>query len=173
LPTIDLPIYYNTNTQLPNSAARYNKFNFDIDLSRDLILNTGGALYVPIDANIFLVRNHFSVGDTLVLDNFNIGTSSQSDFSGQYKVSTVGATNSYIFLDVNSNLDLVNYGASSSLPLVLNSIPQSSTDPSYLLSNVPYFKYNKGLKYRVTRIDPSDFSEVSERYLVEKIEMMS
>lgn len=173
LPTIDLPVYYNTNTQLPNSAATYNRFNFDIDLSRDIILNTGGALYVPIDANIFLVRNHFRVGDTLVLDNFNIGTSSQSDFSGQYKVSTVGATNSYIFLDVNSNLDLVNYGASSSLPLTLNSVPQISTDPPYLLSNTPYFKYNKGVKYRVTRINASDFSELSERYLVEKMELQS
>ena len=164
--TIDFPIYFNTNTQLANSAATYNKFNFDIDLSRSITLLTGGLLSVPIDANISMVKNHFKVGDTLILDNFNIGTSSQSDFSGQYKINTVGATNSYIFLDVNNNVDLINY-ASSTRPLTLN----DSTN--YLLSNYPYFKYNKGVKYRVTRIDPSDFSELSQRYLVEKIEMMS
>jgi hypothetical protein len=167
LPRLDLPIYYNTTTQLPNSAASYNKFNFDVDLNRDIVLSTGGRLSVPIDANLSLMKNHFREGDTLVLDNFNIGTSSQSDFSGQYRISGVGATNSYIFLDVNSNLDLVNYGASSSLPLTLNSTS------NYLLSNYPYFKYNKGVRYRITRINPSDFSELSERYLVEKIEMMS
>jgi hypothetical protein len=167
LETIDFPIYYNTNTQLPNSASTYNKFNFNIDLNKDIILNTGGLLYVPIDSNLPLIKNHFKVGDTLVLDNLNIGTSSQSDFSGQYKINTVGTTNSYIFLDINSNVDLVNYGASSSLPLTINDLN------NYLLSNYPYFKYNKGYKYRITRIDPSDFSELSERYLVEKTELSS
>jgi hypothetical protein len=167
LETIDFPIYYNTNTQLPNSASTYNKFNFNIDLNKDIILNTGGLLYVPIDSNLTLIQNHFKVGDTLVLDNLNIGTSSQSDFSGQYKINTVGATNSYIFLDINSNVDLVNYGASSSLPLTIND------SNNYLLSNYPYFKYNKGYKYRITRIDPSDYSELSERYLVEKTELSS
>jgi len=167
LETIDFPIYYNTNTQLPNSASTYNKFNFNIDLNKDIILNTGGLLYVPIDSNLPLIKNHFKVGDILVLDNLNIGTSSQSDFSGQYKINTVGATNSYIFLDINSNVDLVNYGASSSLPLTIND------SNNYLLSNYPYFKYNKGYKYRITRVNPSDFSELSERYLVEKTELSS
>jgi len=167
LETIDFPIYYNTNTQLPNSASTYNKFNFNIDLNKDIILNTGGLLYVPIDSNLPLIKNHFKVGDTLVLDNLNIGTSSQSDFSGQYKINTVGATNSYIFLDINSNVDLVNYGVSSSLPLTIND------SNNYLLSNYPYFKYNKGYKYRITRVNPSDFSELSERYLVEKTELSS
>jgi hypothetical protein len=165
--TINLPIYYNTTTQLSNSAANYSKFNFDIDLNRDIILSTGGLLSVPIDSNLNMIKNHFKIGDTLMLDNFNIGTSSQSDFSGQYKITTVGATNSYIFLDINSNIDLVNYGASSSLPLTLNS------SDNYLLSNYPYFKYNKGFKYTITRVDPSDFSELTERYLVEKIELSS
>jgi hypothetical protein len=163
--TINLPIYYNTTTQLSNSAANYSKFNFDIDLNRDIILSTGGLLSVPIDSNLNMIKNHFKIGDTLMLDNFNIGTSSQSDFSGQYKITTVGATNSYIFLDINSNIDLVNYGASSSLPLTLNS------SDNYLLSNYPYFKYNKGFKYSITRVDPSDFSELTERYLVEKTEL--
>jgi hypothetical protein len=165
--TINLPIYFNSNTQLPNSAATYNKFNFDIDMNRDISLNTGGLLSIPIDSNLTLINNYFRVGDTLMLDNFNIGTSSQSDFSGQYTIKNIGATNSYIFLDINSNQDLVNYGDEEDFPLVLNS------KTNYLLSNIPYFKLNKGFKYRITRIDPSDFSEFSERYYIEKTEMVS
>jgi hypothetical protein len=101
IPTVDFPIYYNTTTQLLNSAAKYEKFNFDIDLSRDLILSTGGLLSIPLNSNRSLISNHFGKGgDTLMLENFNIGTSSQSDFSGQYKITSVGATNSYILLQI-------------------------------------------------------------------------
>jgi hypothetical protein len=79
----------------------------------------------------------------------------------------VGVTNSYVYFDVNNNLDLINYGASASLPLVFN------VSGAYLLSNKPKLKFNKGSKYKVTRINESNLSEVSQRYLIEKAEMMS
>ena len=167
LETIDLPIYYNTATQLPNSAVTSDRFNFQIDVTKDIVLNTGGILNIPIDSNVSLVKNALKKGDTLVMSDFTVGTASVTDLSGQYKIDSVGATNSYIYLDVNSNDTIINYGASQSLPLTLNS------SDNYLMSNIPYFKFNKGIKYRITRISSSNFSEVSQRYFVEKIELSS
>ncbi len=168
LETIDLPVFFNSTTQLSNSAKVWNDTKFNIDLNKTLQLNVGGILEVPIEANASLVRNSFNVGDTFVLDNFNIGTSSQINFSGQYTVDSVGTTNSYIYFDVNNNVELINYGASTSnitsggLPLPFNS------PSSYLLSNYPYLRLNKGIKYRITRINESENSGVDERYLIEK-----
>lgn len=163
IPTVDLPIYYNNLTQLPNSAMRWDKINFDIDFNKNIQLNTGGILEVPINNNGHLVYNSFNIGDTLNLSDFTIGTSSQNNFSGQYTIDSVGATNSYIYLNVNNNKSLINYGASSSLPLIFN-----DTSSTYLLSNAPYFKLNKGIKFRITRISESSGTGIDERYLIEK-----
>lgn len=162
LPTIDLPVYYNSTTQQANSAKNWNSQSFDLNLMNNLQLNTGSILEVPIDGDSNLIKNSFNVGDTLQLKNFTIGTNSQIDFSGQYTINSVGATNSYIYLDVSSNLTLVNYGASASLPLVFNS------SSNYLLSNKPSLGLNKGIKYKITRIDPSDLSTLESRYLIER-----
>jgi hypothetical protein len=58
---------------------------------------------------------------------------------------------------------LINYGASSSLPLQFN-----ATASNYLLSNIPYLSLNRGIKYKITRIAESDSSGVDERYLIER-----
>ena len=110
--------------------------------------------------NPYLIKNAFTNGDTLVLNDFSIGTASTIDFSGQYKISSVGATNSYIYLDVSGNNKLISYGASSSLPLIFNN------DTNYLLNNMPYFTLNKGYKISVTRVDSTDSSAFTDRYLI-------
>ena len=160
--TVDLPIYYNSVTQLQNSAKSWSQVNFSLDLDKPFQLNTGGILEVPITGNGSLVYNSFKKGDTFNIKDFTIGTISQTDFSGQYKIDSVGLTNSYIYLNVNNNSTLLNYGASSSLPLKFNE------DVSYLLSNVPYLKLNKGIKYKITRISESDGTSIDERYLIER-----
>lgn len=169
--TLDFPIYFNSSTQLPNSAKTWNEMNFDIDLEKPLQLNTGGILEVPIVGNYNLINNSFKVGDTILLQDFNIGTTSEINFSGQYTIDSIGATNSYIYLNVNNNPTLINYGASSSnivsggFPLPFN----ATSSYSYLLSNKPYLDLNKGVKYRITRISDLDSSSIEERYLVEKL----
>ena len=159
---INLPVFYNKFTKSTNSADNWSKFNFNIDINSPIQLNTGSILQVPIDANYNLIFNSINTGDTLNLNNFSIGTSSTIDFSGQYTVNSVGATNSYIYLDVSTNPTLVAYGASSSLPLIFNN------NANYLLNNNPYFDLNKGFKYRITRIDQTDSSAIEDRYLIEK-----
>ena len=170
--SIDFPIYFNNTTQLPNSASNWESINFDINLDNPLRLNTGGILELPIKSNSNLVSNSFKVGDTIQLNDFIVGTNSLLNFSGQYEVDSVGVTNSYIYLDVNNNQSLINYGSSSSnvnnggLPLDFN-----NTDGSYpyILSNSPYLGLNKGYKYRITRVSESEESEITERYLIERI----
>lgn len=158
---IDLPVFYNTVTQLPNSAKTWKDFKFEIDFNQSVILNTGGILEVPIVGNLNIINNSIKSGDTLVLNNFFVGTSSVFDFSGQYTVDSLGGTlSSYIMMDVNSNPDLIAYGASASLPLTIHSASFS------LLSNLPYFSLNKGKKIKITRIDQS-ISPLNERYSID------
>jgi hypothetical protein len=157
---IDLPVFYNTSSQFPNSASLWKDFRFDIDFDQPLNLITGDRIEVPFAGNTSIINNSIKVGDTLRMSNFFVGTASIFDFSGQYKVDSVGGgTSSYITFDISNNDDLVVYGASTSLPLEIHGT--SST----LLSNIPYFSLNKGLKINVTRV--SNSSILNERYIVQ------
>lgn len=157
---IDLPVFYNPITQLSNSAKSWKDFKFEIDFNQPIILITGGILQVPLSGNTSIISNSIKAGDTLVLNNLFVGTSSTFDFSGQYPVDSLGITGSYIMLDVNINSDLIAYGASASLPLLIHGT--SST----LLSNLPYFSLNKGKKIRVTRVEQSA-APLNERYHID------
>jgi hypothetical protein len=157
---IDLPVYYNSTTQLQNSAYMWSDFKFDIDFNQPINLISGNKLEVPFSGNTYLMNNSIKPGDTLKLNNFFVGTSSVYNFSGQYVVdSLTSATSSYVTFDISSNVDLVSYGASASLPLQIHGTSSS------MLSNLPYFSLNKGKKIKITRISFSD--TLSERYHIQ------
>jgi len=157
---IDLPIFFNKNTQQPNSAKTWNSFDFKIDFSQDITLKSNAILQLNIDARFDILTNSIKAGDALVLNNLFIGTTSVFNFSGQYVVDSVSTTQSQINLDISSNQTFVNYGASQSLPMTLHG---SSTT---LLSNLPYISLNKGYKISITRID-SDLVALSDRYNIQ------
>ncbi len=160
LGNIDLPVFYNTQNQLQNSAYMWKDFNFDIDLNQNLVLNVGNKLEVPFSGNNYVLNNSVKSGDVLMLNNFYVGTSSVFDFSGQYVVdSVVGVTSSYVVFDISSNSDLVAYGSSASLPLVIHSSTAST------LSNSPYFTLNKGRKIKITKMSNSPV--LDERYYIQ------
>jgi hypothetical protein len=158
---IDLPVYFNTINSLPNSSYLWSDFNFNIDFSQTIQYTLGNILEVPLSGNQLIINNSIKAGDTFKLNNFFVGTASVFDFSGQYKVDSVGgATSSYIYLNADSNPDLVAYGASSSLPFYIHGTA------STLLSNSPYFTLNKGKKIKLTRVISSDVS-ISEKYQID------
>lgn len=157
---IDLPVFYNTSSQFSNSASLWKDFRFDIDFDQPLNLITGDRIEVPFAGNTSIISNSIKVGDTLRMNNFFVGTSPILDFSGQYRVDSVGGgTSSYVTFDISNNNDLVSYGTSASLPLEIHGT--SST----LLSNIPYFSLNKGMRINVTRVSNSDI--LNERYIVQ------
>ena len=156
---IDLPVYYNTSSQLPNPAYLWKDFNFDIDLDQTIQYANGDILQVPLSGNSKVINNSIRVGDVFYLNNFYVGTASIYDFSGQYVVDSMpGSTSSYIYLDATSNPDLVSYGSSASLPFYIHGTN------STLLSNNPYFSLNKGKVIKITRIDSLNTSTLAERY---------
>jgi len=158
---IDLPVFFNTTNSLPNSAYLWKDFNFDIDFSKTIQYTTGDILQVPLVGNTKIINNSIKPGDTFVLNNFYVGTSSVFDFSGQYKVDSLGgSTSSYIYLNADSNPDLVAYGSSASQPFYFHGT--SST----LLSNTPFFSLNKGKKISITRISTTNTS-LSEKYHID------
>jgi len=164
---IDLPVYYNTDKQLPNSAALWKDFRFGIDFDQPIILKSGGYLDVALSANSYLVNNSIKQGDSMRLNNLFVGTSSVYDFSGQYKVSALaGATSSYVTLDINSNIAFSTYATtnSTSLPMQIHGTSSS------MLSNYPYFSLNKGKKIVITRVS-STSTVLSERYSVDVREL--
>jgi hypothetical protein len=164
LGNIDLPVSYNLVNGSQNSSYLWKDFNFDINFNETMTLKSGPVIDVPIDGSSNLIYNSIKAGDTLTLNNFFVGTSSVYDFSGQYTVTTVGLTSSYITLDVSNNLSLKSFGTTASLPMILNSSTAS------MLSNKPYFSLNKGKKIIVTRISENS-TVLSERYRVEIIDL--
>ena len=155
---INLPVFLNSSTQLPNSAYLWKEFSFDIDLDKSINYNIGNILEIPLVGNTLLLNNSIKPGDSLYMNDLFVGTSSVYDFSGQYVVNSLGGSaSSYIYLDVSSNPDLVSYGVTSSLPITIHG------SMSTTLSNIPYFNLNKGRKIKVTRISDSDVS-LSEKY---------
>lgn len=158
LETIDLPIYYNSYLQIPNSAKLWNKFQFQIDLSPSIELSLNGILTLPISNNNIL-SNSVKKGDSLLLKDFIIGTASTIDFSGQYVVDSVSS--STISLDVNSNTIVMSYATT-------NIVVGVSIDVKPFLSNMPYLDLNKGSRYRITRVSSEINSSFKDRYLIQK-----
>lgn len=160
---IDFPIYFNSYLQTSNSAKNWNRFDFDIDLSNNIDLSLNGILSIPITGTTQIIfNNSIKRGDTFLIQDFILGTSSAVNFSGQYTVDSVSNTSTYINLNVSNNpiiLSYINSNITNTVSVTLNSI----------LANKPFISLNKGTKYRITRVDASTTSSFSDRYLVEKL----
>lgn len=141
---LDLPVFFNTLTNSTNSSYNWKDFNFEIDYNRNITLDSDLILEVPFLENSNLINNSINVNDQYRLDDFIIGTSSKFDFSGQYEVVGVGATNSCIYLDLSDNEIVSNY--TSTYPLVLNN------NSNYLLSSKFKIRLNKGIDIKVTKV---------------------
>ena len=167
---VDLPVFFNSVTQLQNSAYLWKDFSFDIDFTQPISYLTGDLLEVPLQGNTQIIYNSVKAGDALYLNNLFVGTASVYDFSGQYFVdNVVASTSSYIKLDISSNADFVAYGASqsgltSSQTFLIHGTSSTS------LSNLPYFSLNKGKKIKITRVSNSNV--LSERYKVQIDDIM-
>ena len=159
--SIDLPVYYNTISQTPNSAYLWKDFKFNIDFTKQITIQSGNKLRLYFDMNSNIVSNSIKVGDVLTLNNLFVGTASVYDYSGQY---TVISNNSFVEFDISSNNSLVNYATGiNTYPIVLHGTQSS------LLSNIPYFSLNKGKKIRLTRV--SNSKVLKERYSVNVLDL--
>ena len=157
---IDLPVFYNKSLSIQNSAKNWKEFNFNINFDESIIVNTNNLLQLSLKENAYIIKNSIKSGDCIVLNNLFIGTSSVYDFSGQYFITSVGATNSQIVLDVSKNLNFVDY-VSGSIPYTIH------TSTSTRLSNNPYLSINKGKTIKITRISESDNVSISDKYMID------
>lgn len=167
---IDLPVYYNSISQLQNSAYLSKAFSFDIDFNQPINYLTGDFLEVALVGNTQIIYNSIKPGDALYLNNLFVGTASVYDFSGQYFVdAVVSPTSSYIKLDISNNLDFVAYGASQSGLTASQTFSIHGT-ASTQLSNLPYFSFNKGKSIKITKVSESTI--LQERYKVQIDDIM-
>lgn len=159
--TIDMPIYYNSYLQLANSSKTWNKFSFEVDMSSNIDLYLNGILYIPMyNVTSQILSNSVKKGDTLVLNDFIVGTSSYINFSGQYIVDEIDSVT--IRLNVSTNITIATYAESNITNGTYVTLNSS-------LANKPYFSLNKGIGYKLTRIDRSATASFTDRYMVEKI----
>jgi hypothetical protein len=162
---INLPVSFNKSRQTPNSAYLWKESNLNIDFTKSISLLENNRLQVPFSGDVNILTNTIKVGDSYQFNNLFVGTVSVYDFSGQYVVDSIaGITSSYATFNISSNKNIVDYGASASLPLEIHGT--SST----MLSNFPYLSLNKGKKIIITRI--SDSNNISERYYVEESDII-
>ena len=157
---IDLPVFYNKSLSIQNSAKNWKEFNFNINFDESIVVNTNNLLQLSLKENAYIIKNSVKSGDCIVLNNLFVGTSSVYDFSGQYFITSVGATNSQIVLDVSKNLNFVNY-VSGSIPYTIH------TSTSTKLSNNPYLSINKGKTIKITRISESDNVSILDKYMID------
>ena len=160
LTDIDLPVFLNSSTSNANSAKNWKDFNFTINFNQNIVVDNNNLLEITLNENSYIVNNSVKPGDCVVINNLFIGTSSVFDFSGQYFVSTVGATNSKVVFDISTNVDFLNF-VSPSLPYYLHTANSSN------LSNLPYFGLNKGKSIKITRISELDTVPIEEKYQIE------
>jgi hypothetical protein len=157
---IDLPVFYNKNSSVPNSAKTWKKFDFDIDFNSDITVTTNNLLELKLDSNSNIVYNSIVKGDSYNIHNLFIGTSSVGNYSGQYVVDSVGLTSSLVRFDITSNQDFVDF-VSGQLPFNVH------TSTSTNLSNKPYIDINKGKLIKITRISELNDLPVGEKYYIE------
>ena len=162
---IDLPVSYNKDLGLQNSAYLWKSSKLDIDFTKPINLLQDNLLEVAFEGDVNILSNTIKVGDYYVMNNLYVGTSSVYDFSGQYKVSSIaGITSSYAIFDVSPNNSLVDFSSSITLPYEIHGTASST------LSNIPYLSLNKGKKLTLTRI--SNSSNLEERYYIEVNDIM-
>jgi hypothetical protein len=160
LSDIDLPIFYNNSTSTANSAKNWKSFDFEIDFDKSITVDSNYLTQISLQGNPYIIKNSIKPGDCFVLNNLFVGTSSVYDFSGQYFIDSVGATNSQIIVDMSMNSDFVNF-IGDEVPYVLH------TATSTLLSNQPYFSLNKGKSIKITRVSALELIPVDEKYHIE------
>lgn len=159
---IDLPVYFNENTQLVNTARTWEQTNIKVDInsaSYSINFPTDDLLEIPLESNIGL-----QPGDAVYLNNFFLGISTSIDYSGQYIIDSVSNTNDTITLDITSNTDLKSFADSqtSTFPVDLH-IGGGAT----MLQSQPYIDFNRGYKWTITRVEESDTSDFESRYMIE------
>lgn len=162
---VNLPFSYNETTELQNASYLWKSFDFNIDFNQDIFLLENNKLLLSFEEGYSMVNNSMKEGEVFQLNNFYVGTSSVYDFSGQYLVDQlISPTSSQVVFDVSSNQNIVTWGASQSLPLMIHSASAS------MLSNKPYFSLNKGKKIKITRVSLSE--NINEKYLIEINDIM-
>jgi hypothetical protein len=156
---IDLPIFYNPNLRVANSAFLWDDFNFNIDFSKNITLISDNLIELSFDDNNTIIQNSINSGDVLYLNNFFIGEESVFDYSGQYVVDSVNLNGNdlRIRFDIGNNTDLVSTYRGQS-PLTIHS------DNESILRNKPYFSLNKGYNLKITRVSNSNV--LNERYQI-------
>jgi len=163
---VDLPVFYNQSTQAISSSKRWEQLRImpilDVP-TKKIQLNSDITLDIPV--SVSSISNMIKAGDTFLINNLIIDPVAPIDYSGQYVVKSVSSTASTIKFDISNNADLVQYGISTSQ---LSSYPVEIHGASSSLAALPYLTFNKGVKYRITRVDQSDTSSISARYLIEK-----
>lgn len=154
---INLPVSYNSEAQLPNYSYIWEGFDFDIDLDKDITLESNNRLKLYLKGNNQIIKNSIRVGEVLVLNNLFIGDSTVYDFSGQYIINKVDFNSDpFIVLDISSNSDFVTTYSNKNIPYKLHS------DENSELHNNPYFSLNKGIDITITRV--SDSNDLEDRY---------
>ena len=94
--SLDLPVYYNNNNSSLNSSYTWSDFKFEVDMTKDFY-KSNNLLTIELSGDSNIIQNSILKGDSLSLNNLMLGTSSSySDYSGQYKVSSV-AGNQVVF----------------------------------------------------------------------------
>lgn len=162
LPVIDFPIYHNSYTQTNNTSYNWSRFDYDVDLTKNISLSLNYTLSLPLTGvtqQIF--NNSIKKGDTYLIKDFIIGTSSTIDFSGQYTVSSVETTSLYVNFDMSSNSKVRTFANTN----ITNGV---SVNLNPFLVSKPYVDLNKGVNYRITRINAGATSSISERYLIQR-----
>lgn len=150
---INLPVYFNTNTQNVNTARSWENLNIKVDQDNVLEFIDEETLRVGIESTLGLF-----IGDTIRLNNFHLGTQTQSNiYDGQYSITDIDQSSNYVELDITSNEDLTQLADTSS------SYPD---DISSDLTAQAFIDFNKGLSLEIVRKEDDPFSSIENRYLI-------
>ena len=151
--TIDLPVYYNTNEQDQNTAFKWNQIKQDIT---KFSLNNDGETVGMSASRVSGLKK----GDSILIENVLFGTDDLL-IDGQYIIDSVNELSNTINIDYTQNDNLSSY-----IDQELTNGNLSSGDEITDYLSMGSFRLNKGYKISITRIDDSNTSSFSDRYLI-------
>lgn len=165
---VNLPVFYNQSTQDLSISKKWEQMRIIPvldDTARPIQINSDVTIDIPV--SVASLTNMVKAGDTFLLNNLIIDPISPIDYSGQYTVKSVSSTmsSSIIKFDISDKIELVQYGISTSQ---ISGYPVEVHGTASALAAMPYLTFNKGVKYRITRVDQFDTSSINARYVIEK-----
>jgi hypothetical protein len=164
LSDLDLPIGYNAEAKTPQLSLRANGVPLLIDTTKNVIVEDGYTLRVPLIGNSNIISKQIKAGDIVSISNFTL---EHPDgifvIDGQYPIVEVDTLGNIVLL-MSSSKVMESFVSKITIPTTINNYPTTG-----YLSAIPVLKAISRYQIKIVRTVSGETLDAEKRYSVSLI----